>query len=152
MYNKDNDGLRKEKLIYNEVAKDTYNAIKNRVKRAVNKTEDIDIILYLLSEIDYYREKIGKLTDANNTQNEPTPILEDKTMLIIDTYKINNKEYSISYTDETKAKDLFDCLNRIVINNNGMVTYKDICIRVKEPIIGVVAIEKRKGLGSWFTG
>lgn len=75
-----------------------------------------------------------------------------KREIIVDTYKINNKEYSISYTGETKAKDLFDCLNRIVINNNGMVTYKDICIRVKEPIIGVVAIEKRKGLGSWFTG
>ncbi len=151
MDNKDNKGLRTENAIYDAVKKDTYNAIKKRVKRAVNKTEDIDIILYLQSEIDYYRERIGNLMNANNTQNEAVQIPEEKTMLIVDTYKINNKEYSIQYTDETKAKDLFDCLNRILINNNGMVGYKDICIQIKEPIMGIV-IEKRNGLGSWFRG
>lgn len=108
-----------------------------------------DIIVDQEREIEYYREKIKKLTHANNTRNEPTEILEDKIMVITDIYKINNKEYYITYTEETKAKDLFDCLNRILINNNGMVTYKDICITVKEPIIGVV-IEEKKRLGSWF--
>ena len=42
-----------------------------------------------------------------------------KDEIIIEKYNINGIKYIIQYTDETKASDLFNCLNRMLVQKDG---------------------------------
>ena len=61
----------------------------------------------------------------NNLNKE----IKDKKNLITEKYSINGREYTIKYSEETKALDLFNCLNRMLVQRDGWVIYKDISIQ-----------------------
>lgn len=69
--------------------------------------------------------------------------MNNMKQIIIEKYNIGGITYSIQYTDETKAIDLFNCLNRMLVQRDGFVNYKDISIQSMPSIICVEDIKKK---------
>lgn len=74
-------------------------------------------------------------------------VLEEKKKCIIEEYNINGDKYSIAYLEDSKAVDVFNALNRMIVSRKDMDTFGGIAInKIFEPTIISMPIKK----GRWF--
>ena len=89
----------------------------------------------------------GNCRDCNYTTDINYAKDISKRNMIISEYKINGTKYRISYTEESKAEDVFNALNRIIISDKLEDNYKDILIiRIFTPVIEVEKNKKHKSI------
>ena len=89
----------------------------------------------------------GNCRECNHTDNIKYAKDVSKSRMIIEEYKINGEKYQISYLEDTKAIDVFNALNRMIVGNKIYDCCKEIVInKLFEPIIMVQSIKKNK----WF--
>lgn len=70
-----------------------------------------------------------------------------KSNMIISEYTINGTKYMIYYTEESKAEDVFNALNRMIISDKLVDNYKDISItRMFTPVIELKINKKHKSI------
>lgn len=71
--------------------------------------------------------------------------LKEETIFIIEQYKINGNKYQIMYKKETKAHEVFNALNRMIVSGKDKDIQDDIqIIKMFEPVMMSIPIEKNK--------
>lgn len=87
----------------------------------------------------------GNCRECNHTDNIKYAKDISKGNMIISEYIINGNKYMIFYTEESKAEDVFNALNRMIISGKLEDNYKDISIkRLCIPMVEIPINKKHK--------
>ena len=74
-------------------------------------------------------------------------VSEEKKKCIIEEYNINGDKYSIAYLEDSKAVDVFNALNRMIVSGKDMDAFGGISInKLFTPAIISMPIKKSR----WF--